>query len=89
MKKAKIMLLSVAVVAVVGGIFAFKAARIQRYCVSQVAAPAVGLVTLPAFCNLNVASTTQDGVNISYEFPTVGFDCVNIPQCKSVKLVHE
>jgi len=75
MKKAKIMLLSLAVIAVVSGALAFKAKKFSRtfYCYNNSAPDIVGGVDLNTTCTsfYTVRATATDGVNPLYHYTLV------------------
>lgn len=63
MKKAKIMLMSIAIVGVLGGAFAFKAAKFTSPNVATCKTTAVGG---PAFCSLIPYATTPNGTGVTF-----------------------
>jgi len=86
MKKAKIMLTSLAILAVVGGALAFKAHRQSSYCVVTNLTPAAAGITTTLNCNSFVASTSVGAQVLSYEIPTTGIDCSGVITCTANKL---
>ena len=87
MKKAKIMLTSIAILAVVGGALAFKAQRLQRYCIVPNVTPAQQGITTTLNCNQFVLS--KPGGALKYEIPTNGAHCNGVITCTAFPLVNE
>lgn len=83
MKKAKIMLMSIAIVAVVGGALAFKANKLQGYCIDTIQTPnAKGDLTDVQHCSQFTRSRIVGNV-LKYEFPTSGTNCTGVTNCEA------
>jgi len=92
MKKAKIMLLSIAILAVVGGALAFKAEKFNLvYCYdSQNTPPNAMSTTLPQFCQSEKRTTTMpNGAFLSYATTKPPGGCPAITKCPAVHPVIE
>jgi len=92
MKRAKIMLLSLAILAVVGGALAFKAQKFDVvYCYDSLHTPPNILsTTLTDFCQKTIRTTTiPNGVLLSYATIRPAAGCAAITKCPAVFPVVE
>jgi len=89
MKKAKIMLTVLAILAIVGGALAFKAHRHTTYCIVNNVTPSGAGLTTTLNCNFWTISTSINAVKLSYEIPTFGEDCNGAITCTAHKLVGD
>jgi hypothetical protein len=91
MKKAKIMLMSTVVLAVVGGALAFKAKAVDKtFCIQPEVTPVnAQSTTLPEFCNEPIAESKIDGSALFYATTAPDPECALVTSCPAIPLVHE
>jgi hypothetical protein len=92
MKKARIMLMSIAILAIVGGALAFKAQRGIGFCTDPVNTPAaVGSTESGSNCSQFILTTTVGTSNpkLKFVYKTNDTECADIATCTGANLVDE